>query len=280
MCPGLRLEGLRQPAHPVGGTECRGQAQCPAFAPGSSEVAVLADSSRTCPDAQLLLVPCGFFAFCCWRRGESRCKHRGKGFQEPACLDTSAWPGCFLMLSAHEQPSFEDRRSDAPTSLGPLEQILHSDRNHLDKQAPLSSLELPWTALQFNAINWKVEGLSYTRRRGLPMERPEARWVQYEGLDWEIRACSARLCLLSCPMTKGGNGKHKEAEEPGRSVSRCSGTIGKAPSMPSTNPCPCGNWILLEKLCQAPGCCSGCPWMVRVCEKREPWGRLLNNFRN
>ena len=27
-------------AHPLGGVECRGHAQCPAFAPGSSEVAV------------------------------------------------------------------------------------------------------------------------------------------------------------------------------------------------------------------------------------------------
>ena len=89
------------------------------------------------------LVPCGFFAFCCWRRGESRCKHQGKGFQEPACLGTSAWPSSSLMLSAREQPSSEDRKNDAPTSLGPLEQILHSDKNHLDKQAPLSSLELP-----------------------------------------------------------------------------------------------------------------------------------------
>ena len=31
---------LRWSAHPCGGTECRGPAQDPAFAPGSSEVAV------------------------------------------------------------------------------------------------------------------------------------------------------------------------------------------------------------------------------------------------
>ena len=244
-----RAGGSQAACPPLCGFWVQGAGQCPAFAPGSSEAAVLADSSRTCPWCAVTLVPCGFFAFCCWRRGESRCKHQGKGFQEPACLGTSAWPSSSLMLSAREQPSSEDRKNDAPTSLGPLEQILHSDKNHLDKQAPLSSLELPWTALQFNVITWKVEGLSNTRRRGLPMERPEARWVQDEGLDWEIRACcSARLCLLSCPVTTGGDRKGKEAEEPGCSVSRYSGTIGKAPSMPWTNLCPCGNWILLEKL--------------------------------
>ena len=42
MCPGLRLEGwLRCFAHPYGGGECKGHAQYPAFAPGSSEVAVV-----------------------------------------------------------------------------------------------------------------------------------------------------------------------------------------------------------------------------------------------
>ena len=41
MCPGVGPEGwLRWSAHPLGGVECRGHAQCPAFAPGSSEVAV------------------------------------------------------------------------------------------------------------------------------------------------------------------------------------------------------------------------------------------------
>ena len=41
MCPGVRSEGwLRWSAQPFGGAECRGHAQCPAFAPSSSEVAV------------------------------------------------------------------------------------------------------------------------------------------------------------------------------------------------------------------------------------------------
>ena len=41
MCPGVGPEGwLRRFAHPLGGVACRGHAQDPAFAPGSSEVAV------------------------------------------------------------------------------------------------------------------------------------------------------------------------------------------------------------------------------------------------
>ena len=41
VCPGVGQEGrLRWSAHPLGGVLCRGHAQCPAFAPGSSEVAV------------------------------------------------------------------------------------------------------------------------------------------------------------------------------------------------------------------------------------------------
>ena len=45
MCPGVRPEGwLRWFAHPLGGVVCRGHAQypafVPAFAPGSSKVAV------------------------------------------------------------------------------------------------------------------------------------------------------------------------------------------------------------------------------------------------
>ena len=39
-CPGVGPRGwLRWSAHPFGGAECRGHAQYPAFAPGSSEVA-------------------------------------------------------------------------------------------------------------------------------------------------------------------------------------------------------------------------------------------------
>ena len=41
VCPGVGPEGwLRWSAHPLGGVVCSGHAQCPAFAPGSSEVAV------------------------------------------------------------------------------------------------------------------------------------------------------------------------------------------------------------------------------------------------
>ena len=38
--PGVGLEAwLKWFAHPFGGVECRGHAQCPAFAPSSSEMA-------------------------------------------------------------------------------------------------------------------------------------------------------------------------------------------------------------------------------------------------
>lgn len=103
MCPGLRLEGLGWSARPIGDTPRGGQAQSPAFAPGSPEVAagVLVFQCLAVQNlplsVQLLLVPCVFFAFCCWRRGDSRCKHRDKGFQVPACLNTRAWPGSLLM---------------------------------------------------------------------------------------------------------------------------------------------------------------------------------------
>ena len=41
MCPGVRLEGwLRCFAHRLGGVVCRGYARDPAFAPGSSDLAV------------------------------------------------------------------------------------------------------------------------------------------------------------------------------------------------------------------------------------------------
>ena len=42
MCPGVRQDGwLRWSAHPFGGVECWGHAQYFAFAPSSSEVAVV-----------------------------------------------------------------------------------------------------------------------------------------------------------------------------------------------------------------------------------------------
>ena len=95
MFPGVRPEGwLRCSAHPSGGVVCRGHALYPAFAPGSSEMAVgffglLYLLSRICPNCacrQLFLVPYSFLVFCCWRRGVSRCQHCSKGSQVPAGL--------------------------------------------------------------------------------------------------------------------------------------------------------------------------------------------------
>ena len=93
--PGVGPEGwLRCSAHPFGGSVCRGQAQYPAFAPGSSEVAVeffwsfcifLSIICINCTCMQLFLIPSSFFVFCCLRRRLSRCKHYSKGSQ-PASL--------------------------------------------------------------------------------------------------------------------------------------------------------------------------------------------------
>ena len=73
------------------GALCRGHAQYsafapdpPAFAPGSSEVAVgllglfcvlLSIIFPSCTCMQLFLVPYSFFVFCCSKRDLSRCKH-------------------------------------------------------------------------------------------------------------------------------------------------------------------------------------------------------------
>ena len=67
MGPGVGLEGrLRWSAHPLGGVECRGHAQGPAFAPRASKVATgffglfVSFRSRICPDCactQLFLAP-------------------------------------------------------------------------------------------------------------------------------------------------------------------------------------------------------------------------------
>ena len=90
-----QVEGwLRYFAHPLDSGACRGHVQYPAFAPGSSKVAVGGFGlfwSRICPNytwMQLFLVPYSFFVFCCWRRGVSRCKHCSKGFQ--VCLNITA----------------------------------------------------------------------------------------------------------------------------------------------------------------------------------------------
>ena len=89
MCLGIRPEEwVAWFAHAfLGGVVCRGHAQYPGFAPGSSEVALglfvsflvfLYLPSRICPKCpckQLLLVPYSFFVFCCSKTGLSRCKH-------------------------------------------------------------------------------------------------------------------------------------------------------------------------------------------------------------
>ena len=221
----------------------------------------------------LLLVLWGFFAFCCWERGDSRCKHRGKGSQVPACLNTHAWPGSFLMLSAHEQSSFEDRRSDAPTSLGSLEQILLGDRNHLDKQAPFSSLELPWTALQFMPLPERWRGWATPGGGGFPWNGPRHVEFRMRGQTGRPERPAALVSACVLPCEKGGNGKDEEAEGPGCSVSRYSGTFGKAPSMPRTNLRPCRKWILLEKLSGPSVLQQGVPeWWE--CVKRESPGAV------
>lgn len=94
-CPGVRPEGwLRWSAHPFGNV-CRGHAQYPTFAPGSSEVGVgflwsfctLSIICSHCSCTQLFLAPYNFFVFCCSRRHLFRCKHCSKGSQVLACLN-------------------------------------------------------------------------------------------------------------------------------------------------------------------------------------------------
>ena len=109
VCPGVGLEGrrLRWAAHPLGGVVCRGHAQCPAFAAGSSEVTVgflvfvsFVQIGLNCACVQLFLVPYSFFVFCCSRRGVSRGKPCSKGSRVPARLRRTwrprepqgAWP--------------------------------------------------------------------------------------------------------------------------------------------------------------------------------------------
>ena len=88
--PRVGLEGwLRSFANPLGGDVRSGHVQYPAFAPGSSKVAVGFGFPFSglfflifCPEfvpaahaTQLFLVPYSFFVSCCPRRGVSRCKH-------------------------------------------------------------------------------------------------------------------------------------------------------------------------------------------------------------
>ena len=75
-------------------TVCRNHAQDPAFAPGTSEVAVglwpfcilLFTIAPTAHVVQLFLVPYSFFVLCCLRRCLSRCKHCSKGSKVLAYL--------------------------------------------------------------------------------------------------------------------------------------------------------------------------------------------------
>ena len=55
-----------------------------------------APTAHTC--TQLFLVPYSFFAFCCWGRGLSRCKHWSKGTQVPVCFTFSP-SQCFSFIS-------------------------------------------------------------------------------------------------------------------------------------------------------------------------------------
>ena len=86
-------------AHPSGDGECRGHAQYPVFAPGSSKVTSFLVFcifwSNIWPNylcMRLFLVN-QIFVFCCFRRGLSRCKRWStcsKGFQVPACLNITS----------------------------------------------------------------------------------------------------------------------------------------------------------------------------------------------
>lgn len=93
------LEGwLRRSAHPLGDAVCRGHAQYPALAPGSSVMAAGVFRSfcilwslicHSCAYTQLFLVYYSFFAFCYLKRHSLRYKHcstAAKGSQVPACL--------------------------------------------------------------------------------------------------------------------------------------------------------------------------------------------------
>ena len=91
----FELEGwLKWFAHRLVGAMCQDHTQFPAFAPGSSEMAVglwcfcILLFVIAFPCVQLCLVPYNFFVFCCSRRCLSRCKHSYKGPWVPASLIT------------------------------------------------------------------------------------------------------------------------------------------------------------------------------------------------
>ena len=115
LCLGVRTEEqIRCLAHPSNDI-----VQCPAFAPGSSEVAIeffwgffgtiWSIISPNCACKQLFLAPCNFFIFCSWRRRLSRCKRCSKASQVPACLSwIRSLLKCWLLLftpKVHTQAS-------------------------------------------------------------------------------------------------------------------------------------------------------------------------------
>ena len=86
--------GLRWPVRPLGGVVCRDHAEDPAFAPGTSEMAVgswpfcilLFLIAPTAHALQLFLAPCSFFVFCCCGDVCSGVSNAAKGLGVPACL--------------------------------------------------------------------------------------------------------------------------------------------------------------------------------------------------
>lgn len=85
-------------ACPLGGAVCRDHVQLPAFAPGSSEVALglwpfcilLFSLCLNCPCVWLFLVLYSFFIFCCWGRHLSRSKCR-RSKPVSVVLSLSSW---------------------------------------------------------------------------------------------------------------------------------------------------------------------------------------------
>ena len=97
MCPEVRPEGwVRCFAPPLGGVVYRGHVLYPAFALGFGQLGfwslcIFCLKFALTAHAQLFLVPCSFFVFCCSRRGGSRCKHCSKGSQVPGLSQKGFW---------------------------------------------------------------------------------------------------------------------------------------------------------------------------------------------
>ena len=98
VCPGVRPEGwLRCFTHPLGSVVCRGHAQYPAFAPGSSKLAVgffglFVSFVQNLPQLRRNVVIFSPIQFLCILLLEERCvqvqvlQHYSKGSQVPTCL--------------------------------------------------------------------------------------------------------------------------------------------------------------------------------------------------